>query len=175
MLFLSAAYPHKNFQILPKVLIELKKRKLDQKIHFFLTIPKNSSYGKKVLQSLFPFSDLITNLGELKNDDVPGAFSSSTALFIPTLVESFGLIYLEAMKYKCPILTSDRDFSRWMCGKLAMYFDPLDHISIADTLEKYIENPSFHKHNKNVNQRLFKKIQLLEKSYAKNFYGLKFK
>ena len=28
---------------------------------------------------------------------------------------------------------------------------------------------------KNVNQRLFKKIQLLEKSYAKNFYGLKFK
>ena len=82
------------------------------------------------------------------------SISSSTALFIPTLVESFGLIYLEAMKYKSPILTSDRDFSRWMCGKLAMYFDPLDHISIADTLEKYVENPSFHKYNKNVNQRL---------------------
>ena len=82
------------------------------------------------------------------------ACKSSSALFLPTLVESFGLIYLEAMKYGCPIITSDRDFSRWICGDLAMYFDPMDAISIANTIENFISNPTEAQHKKHIKNRL---------------------
>ena len=54
---------------------------------------------------------------------------------MPTLVESFGLIYLEALMFRLPILTSDRDFAHWMCRDLALYFDPMDPVSIVNTIE----------------------------------------
>ena len=154
LLFLSAPYPHKNFQILPKVMMEIKKRKLNEKIHFFLTIPNKSRFGNKTLRSLLPYSDCLTNLGELKSNEVPGAIKSSSALFLPTLVESFGLIYLEAMKYECPIITSDRDFSRWMCGESAIYFDPLDENSIVNNLENFCNDKFYNKYINKANQRL---------------------
>ncbi len=154
LLFLSAGYPHKNFAILPKVAIEIKKRGLNNKIHIFLTLDVSKKYTKKVLKTIEPYSSFISNLGQLTKDEVPCVYKEAEALFMPTLVESFGLIYLEAMHYKCHILTSDRDFSRWMCGECAMYFDPLDSISIVDTIEKYIKNPPLPEYGENVTQRL---------------------
>jgi len=154
LLFLSAGYPHKNHAILPRVGMELQKRGLNNKVHIFLTLNVANKYTKKVLKTIEPYSSFISNLGQLKKDEVPRAYKAAGALFMPTLVESFGLIYLEAMHYKCHILTSDRDFSRWICGEFAMYFDPLDSISIVDTIEKYIENPPLPKYGDNVTQRL---------------------
>ena len=78
----------------------------------------------------------------------------SSALFIPTLVESFGLIYIEAMKYNCPILTSDRDFAHWICKDLAMYFDPLNEMSIVDIFEKFVNGSHFLDFEKKVTDRL---------------------
>ena len=114
----------------------------------------SNRYTKKVLKTIEPYSSFISNLGQLTKDEVPRAYKAAKALFMPTLVESFGLIYLEAMQYKCHILTSDRDFARWMCGELAMYFDPLDSISIVDTIENYIKNPSLPEYGENFTQRL---------------------
>jgi glycosyltransferase involved in cell wall biosynthesis len=54
---------------------------------------------------------------------------------LPTLAESYGLVYLEALACGVPILTSDRDFARWMCQNLAQYFDPLDASSIVDAIK----------------------------------------
>jgi len=154
LLFLSAGYPHKNHIIIPKVAMELQKRGLHNKVHIFLTIDSSDKFGKSILKSIEPYLDCISNLGPLTKENVPGAYKAAGALLLPTLVESFGLIYLEAMRHGCQILTSDRDFSRWMCGELAMYFDPLDSISIVDTIEKYIENPSLPEYGENVTQRL---------------------
>ena len=33
-----------------------------------------------------------------------------------------------------PILTSDRDFARWLCSDIAQYFDPLSPGSIVDAI-----------------------------------------
>lgn len=138
LLFLSAGYPHKNHFILPAMAEELRKRNLVSKTHIFITLNPCDKFNKKLLKIVEPYSDCITNLGHLENNQISGAYKAASALFIPTLVESFGLIYLEAMKYNCPILTSDRDFSRCICSDLAMYFDPLDATSIVDTIEEFI-------------------------------------
>ena len=39
------------------------------------------------------------------------------------------------------ILTSDRDFARWMCGDLARYFDPLSAGAAADAIEALVAAP----------------------------------
>ena len=83
---------------------------------------------------------MATNLGVLSRPQVYAALRHAAALFLPTLVESYGLIYLEAMACRTPILTSERDFSRRMCGDLAVYFDPLDAVSIADAIERLVQS-----------------------------------
>lgn len=60
---------------------------------------------------------------------------------MPTLLESFSGTYLEAMKAGCPILTSDRDFAREVCGEAALYFDPLDADSIVRTILRLRDEP----------------------------------
>ena len=85
--------------------------------------------------------DVVHNLGNLTAEQVRAAFVASSALFLPTLVESYGLPYLEALALRRPILTSDRDFARWICGDLALYFDPLDAASIADAIERHANEP----------------------------------
>ena len=154
LLFLSAGYPHKNHIILPAIAKEIKKRKLTNETHIFITLNPNDKFNKKLLRIVEHYSDCITNLGHLEKNQIPGAYTAATALFIPTLVESFGLIYLEAMRYNCPIITSDRDFSRWICGDLAMYFDPLDATSIVDTIEEFIDKSPLVEYNERVLQRL---------------------
>ncbi len=134
LLFLAACYPHKNHAIVPKVAAELRRRGLAERVHIFLTINGELPYARRLLQESATYPDIITNLGPLPSSEVMGALRASTALFLPSLAESFGLIYLEAMACGTPILTSDRDFARWMCGNLAVYFDPLDPVSIVDSV-----------------------------------------
>lgn len=138
LLFLANIGPHKNSGILLPLLSELKRRHLEQKVHLFLTADETTGAGvPELLAQLQPFGDMVTNLGLLPPDQVPSALVASSALFLPTLLESFGVIYLEAMACGTSILTSDRDFARWMCRDLAFYFDPLDTISVADTIEEF--------------------------------------
>jgi glycosyltransferase involved in cell wall biosynthesis len=140
LLFLAAGYPHKNYAILPSVARELIRRDMKSKIHIFLTLDESEKYTKEVLNTIKPYHDIISNIGKISKDEIPSVYNTASALFMPTLVESFGLIYLEAMKYGCPIITSDRDFSKWICGDLALYFDPISAISIVDTIEVFTNN-----------------------------------
>ena len=135
LLFLAAYYPHKNHAILPSVAEELRRRGLASRVQVFVTLDENQKASNSIRNMIQQYPDVITNLGRLPSDQVAGAFRSSSALFLPTLLESYGLIYLEAMACGAPILTSDRDFAHWMCRDLALYFDPFNAASIVDAIE----------------------------------------
>jgi glycosyltransferase involved in cell wall biosynthesis len=132
LLFLAAHYPHKNHRILGDVARELRSRGLDRTTHIFVTLGGQAPPALRAM--LEASADVVTDLGRLGPRAVPEALADATALFLPTLVESYGLIYLEAMACRRPILTSDRDFARWMCGDTGLYFDPLDARSIVDAI-----------------------------------------
>jgi glycosyltransferase involved in cell wall biosynthesis len=155
LLFLAAGYEHKNHVILPALVRELRRRGLADIVQIFVTLePATRRYERDLLARLAPYTDCVTNLGRLASDQVPGAYAAANALFLPTLVESFGLIYLEAMARGCPIVTSDRDFARWMCGSLALYFDPTDTTSIADTVEQFVNEGAPAQYTERATQRL---------------------
>jgi len=135
LLFLLAYYSHKNHTILPAVAEELRRQRLAARVHIFTTLDVMQAASAEVRRQIGDNADVITNLGHLSGGSVAAALRVSTALFLPTLLESFGNIYLEAMSLGLPILTSDRDFARWICGDLALFFDPLSAPSIVDSIK----------------------------------------
>ncbi|MCM4167384.1 hypothetical protein KCTC52924_02966 [Arenibacter antarcticus] len=129
LLVLSSFYPHKNLLILNKV-VEILREKSHNKFKFFLTIPDDK------FNEAFPENDMIENLGPQNIQDCPGLYKSVDALFLPTLLETFTANYPEAMVMRKPILTSDLDFARELCGDAALYFNPL---SVSDITEKIMD------------------------------------
>lgn len=58
-----------------------------------------------------------------------------TLLFIfPSLVEGFGIPILEAMKYGCAIVSSNRSCLPEVCGNAAFYFDPTSIESCVEAI-----------------------------------------
>jgi glycosyltransferase involved in cell wall biosynthesis len=139
LLFLAAYYPHKNHRILPAVVREISARGLAASVQIFVTLGERAP--AQLRGELRACSDVVTDLGPLPHSSVAGALRDATALFLPTLVETYGLIYLEAMACGRPILTSDRDFARWVCGDAARYFEPLSPASIVDAIVGLRDGP----------------------------------
>ena len=71
------------------------------------------------------------NLGPVEPQAIPACFANCEALLFPTRLESFSATYLEAMASGLPVLTSDLDFAREVCGEAALYFDPWSSESMA--------------------------------------------
>ena len=154
LLFLASYYRNKNFEILPAVACELRRRSLGNDVQIFITLDETNDCSKQVRNEMNCFSDMITNLGPIPPQHIVRAFRSSTALFLPTLSESYGLIYLEAMVCGVPILTSDRNFSRWMCREFAHYFNPLDPVSIVDTICNFVSRANNEEYKTSMAARL---------------------
>ena len=68
-------------------------------------------------------------------------YKSSNAMLLPTLIESFGIPYVEAMSLGVPILTSDLDFAHDVCGNAASYFDPFNAKDILNKMRDIVNNP----------------------------------
>ena len=156
LLFLAAGYEHKNHKILPEVIDILIYRKV-YNFKIIITIDGESNKNEaKILHSLTKYSDYIVNIGRVDPAYVPAVFLNTDALFMPSTIESLGIIYLEAMYFDKPILTSDRDFSHWVCGDYAMYFEPKNPVSVADAIEKFISDGPPSKYLGDFHKRLAK-------------------
>lgn len=138
LITISANYPHKNLIIIRNVAQLFKENGVEVK--FFITI-SNEDY----IHLFKGYEDYIHNLGQVKVKDCPAIYKQCDALFLPTLLESFTASYLEAMVMKLPILTSDLDFARYLCGEAALYFNPLDQQDIVDKIELLKNDKILHK------------------------------
>ena len=132
LLCLTRYYPHKNLEILPEVARALRER--GENATIAITVSKSEGPGAAALLRRIEreaLGDYLVNLGTVPMDDVPALYRSSAALLLPTLLESFSGVYVEAMHFGRPVFTSDRDFARDGCGDVAFYFDPHDPGEIA--------------------------------------------
>lgn len=152
LVFLSAIYPHKNHLVMPELMAELRRRGLTPKVHVFLTFDPQRK--PDLMRALDGYSDCVTNLGALDGRRLPSVLAAAGGLLLPTLMESFGLVYLEAMAAKLPILTSNLPFARWICGDLATYFEPMDPCSIANAIEALVEEGKSNDYDERAIKRL---------------------
>jgi len=135
LVFLSRFYAHKNFEVLiPLFRDHLAKLK---NVRCIITIgPEQHANAPKFLADIdrYHLQEHSVNVGPLKQEEIAGYFCNADAFISPTLLETFGLPYLEAMHFSLPILTSDLDFARYVCADAAIYFDPWNPADIAEKI-----------------------------------------
>ena len=145
LFYLAAYYPHKNVEILEQVVARLEALGIEDFAVVTTIAPEQGDRAARFLARMHRYAaspnPRFLNLGPVPLPQVPHCFAQSWACLMPTLLESFSGTYLEAMSAGCPILTSDRDFAREVCGDAALYFDPLDAESIVQAILRLRDDP----------------------------------
>ncbi len=137
LFYLTKYYAHKNLEILLDLFRHHAEELRDVVVVTTVAADHHPNAGR-FLASIerLGLSDRIVNVGPIAPQHVPAYYRHSQALLMPTLIETLGLPYLEAMHFGLPILTSDLDFAHAVCGDAAVYFDPWDTSSIRDAIAR---------------------------------------
>lgn len=141
----SSFYYHKNLLILPQVLKVLKSIS-DQKIFFKFTIPEESNGWKLLKKSAqdLGVSEHFFTVGHVPNSVICDEYLSSQIVLCPSLIESSTAVFPESFIAKRPLIVSDRDFARDLCGDAAVYFDPLNPVNIAQKINLVLGDSSLY-------------------------------
>ncbi len=93
----------------------------------------------------FEVEEKVKFLDFIADEDLPNLYKNALCFVLPSLYEGFGLPVLEAMKYGCPVITSNISSLPEAGGDAALYVDPLDVNDIAKNLELIIQNSELRK------------------------------
>ena len=140
---LTKYYPHKNLEGIIDAFSRYREELRDCAV--LLTIAPDQGKGaQRILHAIKGerLEDNIINLGQVSPRELPGYYQHCQGLILPTLLESFSGTYIEAMQFSCPILTSDLDFAREVCGEAALYFDPWNPKAIRDAILRLKNEPA---------------------------------
>jgi len=135
ILCLSRYYEHKNIE----KLIEVSSLIRDKNLPFTIYITISDKHHKKAKQLLNAIkannvNEILINLGPIPHNMVSSLLSKSDVVLIPSFMESFSLVFIEAWKYNKPLFVSDLASIKSSCGEGAQYFDPSSSLSILNCL-----------------------------------------
>lgn len=138
LLAMGNPYVHKNFEIVPAVLAELKLQDPSRKYLFTLTAPEDGLAWQQIKSEAdsLGVGENIRTIGKVALADCPKLYSENHIVFMPTLLETFSATYPEAMAMRRPIVTTDLNFAHDICGNAAVYYSPL---SAKDAAQKIIQ------------------------------------
>ncbi len=143
ILTFAADYPHKCLDMIPQVAVELLQRYDIHDVRFIVTIPAGEFPASAVANRArsLGVGKYIENTGFVPLREGPGLYRSCDILLMPTVLETFSATYPESMCMGIPIVTSDLDFARSVCGDAAVYFEPLNAVECARSLATVIRDP----------------------------------
>ncbi len=132
-------FPHKNFGIIGDILRYFKTAHPNFKVRFVLTFDEKQC----------PFDDGVKDhvllVGKVNVAECPGLYEQADIMFMPTLLESFTATYPEAMRMEVPIVTTDLNFSRGLCGDAACYYSATDPREGAEAIYKVATDSNYAK------------------------------
>jgi glycosyltransferase involved in cell wall biosynthesis len=136
----SAYYLHKNLEIVPLIASYLKK--INKEVCFVFTIEKRSSEWKNIkgLAKRLKVEEMLKTIGQVAHKNLSIEYIKSNIILLPTLLECSSAVCPEAMMVGRPIVTTDLDFSRSLCGESALYYNYDDPKSAAEHISAIIDN-----------------------------------
>lgn len=134
LLYVGAAYPHKNLDVLGKGYERLLETHPDLR----LVVIGKQDYWQAALKAENP---KVSFPGYLPYEKLVGYYQHASLFVFPSLSEGFGLPPLEAMAFGAPVLSSNRTAIPEACGDAAEYFDPHSAKDLADKAEKLLNDP----------------------------------
>ncbi len=97
-------------------------------------------------------------VGFVPDEELMILYQEAEAFVLPSLLEGFGLIGLEAMAVGCPVLASDIPVLKEIYGEAALYFDPKNVNDIAKKIKQIIDD-----------QKLREKLKKLGRGQVKKY------
>lgn len=87
-----------------------------------------------------PIKDRVRVLGFVPRSDLGPLYAGARLSCFPSLLEGFGFPVLEAMAQGTPVVTSRGTSTEELAGEVAVLIDPLDATSIAEGMERVLED-----------------------------------
>ena len=82
--------------------------------------------------------------GIVSRDELRSLYRGASQVVLPTVMETFGFPYIEAMALGKPLVCADIEVARELCGDAPYYFRPDDAGSLAEALEFATESGPAH-------------------------------
>ena len=127
---------HKNLELLLYAIKYIKDNS-DCKVKLIITIDPTCGTGTKRLINMISelgIQNYVFSVGEVNNNNINQIFRRSKIFVFPSYAESFGIPFVEAMKFGLPIIAADLGFSHDVCDKAALYFKYNDSKQLAEKI-----------------------------------------
>ncbi len=137
ILVIGDAKPTKNLEVVPYVARALESMDLPS-WEIVMTIPEAEGEWlgpfSRALSEVPEAHNRIRRIGTVPHEQLGALYRASSAVLLPSFLESFSATYVEAMHFGVPLVTSDMDFARDICQGAARYADPFDAEALAGEL-----------------------------------------
>lgn len=144
VLFVSQCYPHKRPDVLVEAFAAWRHRSgnTDHRLVLVGGAPA-PVFGQKLRRQIetLGISSVTLMLGHVPGAHIPVLYQQATAFVLPTIMETFGHPFVEAMAAGAPVLCADMEFARELCGEAALYFRRDDVGALTAKLEQVIMQP----------------------------------
>lgn len=128
ILTVSSTASHKNLKIMIPVSAYLEEHHPNLQFRFVLTCKPEALNVPEHLKRHFVF------VGKVDVLECPNLYEQADIMFMPTLMECFTATYPEAMRMEVPIVTTDLEFARGLCGDAACYYSAVDPAAAAEAI-----------------------------------------
>lgn len=138
LLFIGVWRQYKNLPLLSAAFDIIKKTHDIQ----LVLVGKIDQFYPEIKQEVFAnpsFFD-IKALGHIEERDLPTLYQGAVVFVLPSLLEGFGLIGLEAQASGVPVAASNIAVLREILGEGAIFFDPVNKVDMAEKIKKILEN-----------------------------------
>lgn len=138
-LYVGAAYPHKNLEMLIKA---FKNFNTQNQYNLILVGRHDYFYQKLISQTK---DESIIFSGEASENELSQLYQNALAFAFPSLSEGFGLPVLEAQALGCPVISSNATCLPEILGSSALYFNPLNIKDIEQSFKTISQNEKLRK------------------------------
>lgn len=154
VLYPSSAYAHKNHGVLMEALKSLSRRL--PSLRCGLTVERHEAPMLAEQAKRAGVLHMVDWLGGQHVEEVWRLMTKSAAVIVPSKLESFGLVYWEAMAVGAPLVVADRPFAREACGEAALYAPPDDAEAFADAIEALVTDRSLAQAHSRIGARRYR-------------------
>lgn len=139
LLFVGTISHRKNIQIMLDAFEQIKSKK---EFNNLLLVMVGQGETKTLINRVqrLEKEDKVIWTKYLNDECLAGVYKNASLLLYPSLYEGFGFPPLEAMTYKCPVISSNYSSIPEIVGKAGLLVNPHNVAEIADAIEKTIKN-----------------------------------
>ncbi|MDA1316669.1 MAG: glycosyltransferase family 1 protein [bacterium] len=141
LMYVGTLQPRKNIPTLVEAFAAFHKTNKDFKL---VIVGKHGWLFDNLFESVKKYNveDAVIFTGFIPDEKVAQLYSNAFCFVLPSLYEGFGIPILEAMSYRCPVISSHASSLPEIGADACLYFDPKDSNDLQEKISMLYENKS---------------------------------